>query len=90
MGNALAGAVVNHSGSCAASAKDRISAIGFRPYFCTASSLARIKAEAPSLMVDELAAVAVPSLLNAGRRAGILSNLTFLNSSSNCFQNILV
>jgi len=34
------------------------------------------------LIVDELAAVAVPSLVKAARNPAIFSNFTFLNSSS--------
>ena len=46
------------------------------------SSLIEISAPAPSLIVEALAAVTVPSLEKAARSAGILSILTFLNSSS--------
>ena len=70
-GAARVGAVVNHSGSCAASANARISALGFSPYFSTAFSPAMMSADAPSFIVEEVAAVAVPSLINAGRREGI-------------------
>ena len=54
------GAVVNHLGSCAASAKDIILAMGFNLYLSIANELARINADAPSLIDDEFAAVAVP------------------------------
>ena len=65
LGAAFVGAVVNHCGACAVSAKDKILAIGFKSYFLTASALARTNAEAPSLIVEALAAVTVPSLENA-------------------------
>jgi hypothetical protein len=40
-------------------------------------------AAAPSLMLDALAAVIVPSFLNAGLRPGILSSLALKGCSSN-------
>ena len=67
----MVGAVVNHCGACAASAKDSILAIGFKSNFLTASTLAKINAEAPSLIVEALAAVTVPSLENAALNCGI-------------------
>ena len=57
-------------------------AIGFKPCFFTASSLAKMTADAPSLIEEALAAVTVPSLVNAALRFGIFSNFTFLYSSS--------
>ena len=46
------------------------------------SLLIKTNAAAPSLMVEALAAVTVPSLENAGRKLGILSINTFEYSSS--------
>ena len=82
LGAATVGAVVNHSGSCSASAKDTIRAKGVIPNSLTLASLINIVAAAPSLMVEALAAVTVPSLVNTARSVGILSNFTFLYSSS--------
>ena len=41
-----------------------------------------MRADAPSLIVEALAAVTVPSFEKAGRSVGIFSNITFLYSSS--------
>ena len=82
IGTALDGAVVNHSLLCAASANDLILAIGFNPSSAAFSALINTKAEAPSLMVDALAAVTVPSFLNTALNVGIFSNLTLVYSSS--------
>lgn len=46
----------------------------------TFSSLMRTKAQAPSLILDELAAVIVPVLLKAGERVGILDSLYLFGS----------
>mgnify|MGYP000094175321 CR=1 FL=1 len=61
MGNALAGVVVNHSGLCSASAKPVIFASGVKPNSLHFSPLTNTKAAPPSLMVEALAAVTVPS-----------------------------
>ena len=82
LGKAFAGAVVNHSGSCAASAYPLIVAKGVKPSSLAFSSLINMTAAAPSLIVEALAAVTVPSLENAGLSAGTFSSFTFLNSSS--------
>ena len=64
---AIAGEVVNLLGCWAASAQPLITAMGFRWYFLTASSEARITAAAPSESGDALGAVTVPVLgMNAG------------------------
>lgn len=55
---------------------------GFKPSSLAFSTDVRIKAEAPSLIGDELAAVIVPSFLKAERRVGTLSKIILLNSSS--------
>src|SRR5690242_15617369 len=63
---ALAGAVVNHCGSCAAADQPVMRASGWRLCSFTAFSLARTSALAPSLIDEALAAVIVPSFANAG------------------------
>ncbi len=55
---------------------------GFRFNSAALSSLINIKAAAPSFIVEALAAVTVPSFVKTGFKAGILSNLTFVYSSS--------
>jgi len=82
MGRANDGVVVNHSGVCSASAKPSIFAKGVRPNSFNFSPLTKITAAAPSLIVDALAAVTVPSFLKTGFNPGILSKKTFLYSSS--------
>ena len=82
LGSALAGAMVNHSGSKAASAYPLMVAKGLIPSDLALSALIRTNAAAPSLMVEALAAVTVPSFVKAGLRAGILSKNTLLYSSS--------
>ena len=54
-------------GSTPATEDPKIFAFGFNPYFFTASSLAKIKAAAPSFIPDAFPAVTVPSFLKAGR-----------------------
>ena len=81
-GTALAGAVVNHSGSWAASAEPAIRARGLRPSWAAFSSDIRTSAAAPSLRVEALAAVTVPSLVKAGRSELTLSRMRLLYSSS--------
>ena len=81
-GTAIEGAVVNHSGACSASAYPFNIAIGFNPNCSAFSLLMRTSAAAPSFMVEEFAAVAVPSFEKAPFNSGILSQRTFLYSSS--------
>src|SRR5690606_26963678 len=69
---ALTGAVVNHSGSWENVAWPTILAIGSSPSLAALSALVSTVAAAPSEMLEELAAVTVPSLRKAGRRPGIL------------------
>ena len=76
------GAVVNHSGSCEWVAWATIRASGCRPRGPASSALSSTVAAAPSEMLDELAAVMVPSLRKAGRRVGILSMLDLPGCSS--------
>ena len=52
--------MVNHSGSCSASANETILANGFKFSSLTFSAEASIIAEAPSLIVLAFAAVTVP------------------------------
>ena len=81
-GNAIEGATVNNSGSIAASAYPFIVAKGFSPNSSALSLLINTSAAAPSLIVEALAAVTVPSFVKAGRRLGIFSKRTLVNSSS--------
>ena len=81
-GKANAGEVVNHLGSCSASANPFIMAIGLIPNSFAFSALIKTNAAAPSFMVLALAAVTVPSLLNAGFSCAIFSKFTFEGSSS--------
>ena len=81
-GTALAGAVVNHSGSWAASAAPAMRARGLRPRALALSSDISTNAAAPSFRVEALAAVTVPSLVKAGRSDPTFSRTTFLYSSS--------
>ena len=81
-GTALAGAVVNHSGSWAASAEPAIRARGLRPSWAAFSSDISTNAAAPSFRVEALAAVTVPSLVKAGRSEATLSRIRLLYSSS--------
>jgi hypothetical protein len=55
---------------------------GLIPNSSAFSLLINTNAEAPSFNVDAFAAVTVPSFLKTGFKAGILSNLTALYSSS--------
>ena len=82
MGTALAGAMVNRSGSRAASALDRMVAKGVTPNSAALSADIRTRALAPSFKVLALAAVTDPSLSKTGRRVGIFSSFTLRNSSS--------
>ena len=76
------GAVANHSGSCACVAWLTMRANGLQPNFFAVLSRINTIAAAPSL-IDELdAAVMVPSFLNAGFNAGILSSLILPGPSS--------
>ncbi len=76
------GARVNSDGCRECVVWPRILAIGFKPFSATAVSLASTNAEAPSEIELELAAVTVPSALNAGFSWGILSILAFPGCSS--------
>ena len=69
---AAIGAVVNHSGACEWVLCAKIRANGFNPLAIAWASSIRTSAAAPSLILEELAAVIVPSFLNAGLRLGIL------------------
>ena len=66
------GAVVNHSGSCEWVAWPTMRAQRAMPRPLASSSVSRTTAAAPSEMLEELAAVTLPSL-KAGRRVGILA-----------------
>ena len=79
---AKAGAVVNHSGACAASANANIFANGFKPNSFTLSPLINTNALAPSFKVEALAAVTVPSFSKTGFKVLTLSKFTLVNSSS--------
>src|ERR1700683_4115003 len=69
---APAGAVVNHSGAWEKLAYATTRASGVAPAVRAADALISTRAAAPSAIEDELAAVTVPSLANAGLRLGIL------------------
>ena len=58
-------------------------ASGAQPSFLAVLSRISTSAAAPSEMLDEVAAVIVPSFLNAGLRPGILSSLALNGCSSN-------
>ena len=76
------GAVVNHSGSWATEVWATILAMGLRPWALAYSAVVTTTAEAPSLILEALAAVTVPSLSKAGRRLGILARSARKGSSS--------
>ena len=57
-------------------------ASGFRPSAAAFDAFISTSAAAPSEMLDALAAVMVPSLMNAGFSVGILSSLAFGGCSS--------
>ena len=76
------GASVNLAGWSELVACPTIRAIGFSPCLSIADSLASTKAEAPSEIELELAAVTVPSDLNAGLRVGIFSMFALPGCSS--------
>ena len=77
------GAVVNQAGACACTACATIRATGLLPRRAAVDSRISTSAAAPSEMLDALAAVIVPSFLNAGLSEGILSSLA-LNGCSSC------
>ena len=79
---APAGAVVNHSGAWAWVACATIRATGLKPRFSAVEARISTSAAAPSLIDEALAAVMVPSFLNAGFRPGILSSLALKGCSS--------
>ena len=58
-------------------------ATGFEPSRTAVDSRISTSAAAPSEMLDEVAAVIVPSFLKAGFRPGILSSLALKGCSSN-------
>src|SRR5450759_1879481 len=70
------GAVVNQLGSCACTAWLTIRANGLQPSLAAVEAHINTNAAAPSLMLELLAAVMVPSFLKAGLRLAILSSLT--------------
>ena len=57
-------------------------ASGLAPRFLASDSVIITSAAAPSEIDEEVAAVTVPSLLNAGRRVGIFSTFTLNGVSS--------
>ena len=70
------GAVVNHSGACGVGRMcATMRASGFTPRAVRSSAPISTSAAAPSLMLDELAAVMVPSFLKAGRRRRDLADV---------------
>ena len=77
------GAVVNQSGACACTECATMRAIGLTPILAAVLSRISTSAAAPSEMLDEVAAVMVPSFLNAGFSPGILSSLALKGCSSN-------
>mmetsp|Transcript_6438 Transcript_6438/g.18210 ORF Transcript_6438/g.18210 Transcript_6438/m.18210 type:complete len:207 (+) Transcript_6438:91-711(+) len=81
-GTASAGAVVKSTASFSASAKPRIFASGASPRALAAAPLMTTVAKAPSLRLEALAAVTVPSRLKAGRSAGIFSGFVEYTSLS--------
>ena len=80
---APAGAVENHAGACAWTAWLTMRATGVRPRARAVDSRISTSAAAPSEMLLALAAVMVPSFLNAGLRVAILSSLALKGCSSN-------
>mmetsp|Transcript_37237 Transcript_37237/g.105112 ORF Transcript_37237/g.105112 Transcript_37237/m.105112 type:complete len:241 (+) Transcript_37237:128-850(+) len=82
IGTALAGAVVNLTGACAASEKPRMAARGFAPRLRASAADMTTSAAAPSLSLELLAAVTVPPFLNAGLRPAIFSRFPAPGSSS--------
>jgi hypothetical protein len=76
------GAVVNQFGACAWTLWPTIRAIGLTPRRAAVDSRISTSAAAPSEMLDDVAAVIVPSFLNAGFRPGILSSLALNGCSS--------
>mmetsp|Transcript_14970 Transcript_14970/g.30045 ORF Transcript_14970/g.30045 Transcript_14970/m.30045 type:complete len:208 (-) Transcript_14970:703-1326(-) len=81
-GTASEGAVVNSTGSLAASPNPRTRNSGVRLFSRAYFPEVMIIAEAPSFSLDALAAVTVPSLAKAGRSVRSLSRFMPLNSSS--------
>src|SRR4029079_2625857 len=77
------GAVVNQFGACACTLCARMRAIGLAPIFFAVDSRISTSAAAPSEMLDEVAAVILPSLEKAALRPGILSSLALNGCSSN-------
>ena len=79
---ALTGAVVNHSGSCAADAWATIFTFGLSPSSSAFAADIINTAAAPSLILEALAAVTVPSFSKEGRSVFILSKSALAGSSS--------
>lgn len=75
--HALAGAIPKSMGATSASSYPIILARGFKPLSLAVSSAIRTIVQAPSLILEELAAVIVPFLANAGFRPGNLSGRNF-------------
>jgi len=78
----LAGAIQKSIGSTSASAELKILARGVAPVSFNFYSLIKIIEQAPSLILEELAAVMVPVLLKAGLNLTIFSFINLLGSSS--------
>jgi hypothetical protein len=74
---------VNQFGACACTLVPTMRATGLAPRRAAVDSRIRTSAAAPSEMLDDVAAVIVPSFLNAGLRPGILSSLALNGCSSN-------
>ncbi len=79
---APAGAVLNQAGSCACIACETMRAIGATPSRLAVDSRISTSAAAPSEMLLALAAVMVPSFLNAGLSPRSLSSLALKGCSS--------
>jgi len=75
--HAFVGAIPKSIGATSPSSYPRILASGLRPLSLAAYSLIRTNEQAPSLIFDELAAVIVPFLANAGLRVGNFSGKNF-------------
>ncbi|CUJ15414.1 Uncharacterised protein [Achromobacter ruhlandii] len=76
------GAVVNQFGSCECWLCATMRASGLTPSFSAVEARISTMAAAPSEIDDELAAVTVPSFLNAGLSVGIFSGMALVGASS--------
>jgi len=74
---ALVGAIPKSIGATSPSSYPRILASGLSPLSLAAYSLIRTNEQAPSLILDELAAVIVPFLAKAGFNYGNFSGKNF-------------